>query len=200
MHSIMEVTLVRSSILVAIMFGSSLASAHGLPKKNDEVPKIFLTAHYVYVEATDGDSLNPRARPENRKAIADLQYALQDWKRYIVTGNRREAELVFVVRKGSLASVQGRVEVQGGTNSPGDKGPSQPNARTGVNTDVDAQVGSPEDLLEVYIVNPDGSLQGPMWRHYLRDGLDPPEMPLFLQFKKAIDSASAPATAKPAKP
>jgi hypothetical protein len=80
------------------------------------------------------------------------------------------------------------------------EGPSQRNERTGVNTDVGAQVGSSDDLLEVYVVNPDGSLQGPMWRHYLRDGLEPPEMPLFVQFKKAIDSASAQTTAKPAKP
>ena len=83
--------------------------------KNEEVPKIFLTAHYVYVEATDGDGLNLRVVPENRKAIADLLYALQDWKRYIVTAKRREAELPFVVRRGSLVSVQGRVGVEGAT-------------------------------------------------------------------------------------
>lgn len=196
----MEIAPARSSILVVIIFVSAVALAHGLPKKNDEVPKIFLTAHYVYVEATDGDTLNPHVLPENRKAIADLQYALQNWKRYILAAKRREADLVFAVRKGGLASVQGRVGLQGGTNPASDEGPSQRNERTGVNTDVGAQVGSSDDLLEVYIVNPDGSLQGPMWRHYLGDGLEPPEMPLFLQFKKAVDSASAQATAKPAKP
>jgi hypothetical protein len=196
----MEIAPVRSSILAVVIFVSGLVLAQGQTKKNDEVPKIFLTARYVYVEATDGDSFNPHVLPENRKAIADLQYALQDWKRYILTAKRREADLVFVVRRGSLASVQGRIGGEGGTNPPGDKGASQPNERKGVNTNVGAQVGSPDDLLEVYIVNPDSSLQGPMWRHYLRDGLDPPEMPLLVQFKKAIESASKQATAKPANP
>jgi hypothetical protein len=198
--NIMRISPVRPSILAVVIFVSGLLLAQGQPKKNEEVPKIFLTAHYVYVEAKDGDSFNPRVLPENRKAIADFQYALQDWKRYIVTAKRREAELVFVVRKGSLASVQGRVGVQGGTNPPGDKGPSQPNERPGVDTGIGGQVGSPDDLLEVYIVNPDGSLQGPMWRHYLRDGLNSPDMLLFQQFKKAIEVASKQAPAKPANP
>jgi hypothetical protein len=180
----------RSSILgVVIVTIIGLSSAQGQSKKNDEVPRIFLMAHYVYVEAIDGDILNPRVLPENRKAIADLQTALQNWKRYIITAKRREAEIVFVVRKGSLASVQGGVGVQGGTNQ-----------RPGVNAGLGAEVGSPDDLLEAYILNPDESLMGPIWRHYLKDGLDPPEMPLFAQFKKAIESASKATTTSPATP
>jgi hypothetical protein len=77
----------RSSILgVVVVTIISVALTQGQPKKNnDEVPKILLTSRYVYVEAIDGDVLNPRVLPENRKAITDLQYALQDWKRYIIT-------------------------------------------------------------------------------------------------------------------
>jgi hypothetical protein len=66
-------------------------------------------ARYAHVEATDGDSFNPRVLPDDRRAIADVQHALLDWKRYILTAKRREAELVFVVRKGDLASVQGGI-------------------------------------------------------------------------------------------
>ena len=72
--------------------------------------------------------------------------------------------------------------------------------RTGVNGDVRARVGSPDDQLEVYVVNPDGSLQGPMWRLYLEDGLEPPEMPLFSQFKKAVEAASKKSTTNQANP
>jgi hypothetical protein len=91
----------RSSILgVVVVTIIGVLLAQGQPKKNnDEVPKILLTSRYVYVEAIDGDVLNPRVLPENRKAITDLQYALQDWKRYIITAKRREAEIVFVVCK-----------------------------------------------------------------------------------------------------
>jgi len=174
-------------VLVVAIIGVALAQ--GQSKKKDEIPKVLLTSQYVYVEAVDGDVLNPRLLPENRKAIADVQHALQDWKRYIITAKRREAEIIFVVCKGSLASVQGGVGAQGGTNE-----------RTGANASLDAQVGILDDRLDVYILNPDESLMGPIWRHSLKDGLDPPEMPLFAQFKKAIDTASKQAAAKAGHP
>jgi hypothetical protein len=176
-----------SGVVVVTIIG--VAFAQGQSKKKDEVPKVLLTSRYVYVEAVDGDVLNPRVLPENRKAITDLQYALQDWRRYIITAKRREAEIVFVVCKGSLASVKGGVGGQGGTNE-----------RTGANASLDAQVGILDDRLEVYILNPDESLMGPIWRHSLKDGLDPPEMPLFAQFKKAIDTASKQAASKAGNP
>lgn len=181
----------RSSILgVVVVTIIGMALAQGQPKKNnDEVPKILLTSRYVYVEAIDGDMSNPRVLPENRKAITDLQYVLQHWKRYIITAKRREAEIVFVVCKGSLASVKGGVGAHGGTNE-----------RTGASASLDAQVGLLDDRLEVYILNPDESLMGPIWRHSLKDGLDSPEMPLFAQFKKAIDTASKQAASKAGNP
>jgi len=55
----------RLSILGLIAFTFGLALAQGQSKKNEEVPEIFLTAHYVYVEATDGDGLNPRGAGES---------------------------------------------------------------------------------------------------------------------------------------
>ena len=123
--------LMRSLILTILVFTSGFALAQA-PSKKDDVPRIFVTAHYVYVEATDRDSFNPHVLPENHKAIADVQRALQNWKRYILTGKRREAELVFVVRKSDLASVQGRIGVRGGTENPEKKGNSQPIEHTGV--------------------------------------------------------------------
>jgi hypothetical protein len=182
----------RSSILgLLVVTIIGVALAQGQPKKNNNngIPKILLTARYVYVEAIDGDLWNPRVLPQNRKAITDLQYALDDWKRYSITAKRREAEIVFVVWKGSEASVKGGVGARGGTNE-----------RTGANASLDAQVGLLEDRLEVYIVNADESLMGPIWRHSLKDGLDPPEMPLFAEFKKAIDTASKQSSSKAGNP
>lgn len=166
-----------------------MALALGQSKKKDEVPKVLLTSRYVYVEAVDGDVVNPRVLSENRKAITDLQHALQDWKRYIITAKRREAEIVLIVCKGSLASAKGGVGARGGTNE-----------RTAANASLDAQLGILDDRLEVYILNPDESLMGPIWRRSLKDGLDPPEMPLFEQFKEAIDTASKQAASKAGNP
>ena len=44
------------------------------------------------------------------------------------------------------------------------------------------------------------TLQGPLWRQYLKDGLDPPEMLLLQQFRKAVEAASKQAPAKPTNP
>ena len=170
----------RSSLLSVLVFAIiGVALVQGQPKKKDEVPKVLLASRYAYVEAVDGEVSNPRVLPENRKAITDLQNALQGWKRYVITAKRGEAEIIFVVCKGSLASVKGGVGAQGGTVE-----------HTGANASLDAQLGILDDRLDVYVLNPDESLMGPIWRHSLKDGLDPPEMPLFAQFKKAIDTAS----------
>jgi hypothetical protein len=55
-------------VVVVTIIGVLLAQ--GQPKKNnDEVPKILLTSRYVYVEAIDGDVLDPRVLPENRNTL-----------------------------------------------------------------------------------------------------------------------------------
>ena len=140
--------------------------------------------------------MNPRVVPEDRKAVADLQYALQDWKRYI-PAKRREAELLFKIRKGSLASVQGRVGDEGGTKAV-DRAP-EPD-RAVVNEDVRVRVGSPDALLEVYIVN-FGWVVARAYVEALSERRPrTPEMPLFSQLKKAVESASKNATTNPANP
>ena len=53
-----------------------------------------------------------------------------------------------------------------------------------------------DDLLFVYLVNQDGSLIGPIWIHHQKDGLDPPDIPLFKQFKESIEAATKVPTSK----
>ena len=170
----------RSSLLgLVVVTLIGVALAQGQSKKKDEVPKVLLASRYVYVEAVDGDVSEPRVLPENRRAITNLQSALRHWNRYVLTAKRQEAEIIFVVCKGSVASVKGGGGAQGGTTE-----------RTGANASLDAQLRILDDRLDVYILKPDESLMGPIWRHSLKDGLEPPEMPLFAQFKQAVDTAS----------
>ena len=151
----------RPSVILAIVVSASALALAQAPSKKNDVPKLFVAARYAYVEATDGDSFNPRVLPDNRRAIADVQHALPDWKRYILTAKRREAELVFVVRKGNLARVQGGIRAHGGTETPENNGNPRTTGNTEATTVVGVQGGSADDLLEVYVVNADGSLQGP---------------------------------------
>jgi hypothetical protein len=166
----------RALLLGITLLSFGFAFAHAA-KSKDTLPPILLSSHFVYVEAHDGDPFDPRVIPADRQAIVNVQHAIQDWKRYVVTVKRSDAELIFVVRKGRIASAQPRVGIGGGS------GP--PVVAAGASGDV----GPPDDLLEVCILNPDGS-RSPIWTRSMKDGLDPPDMPLFQQLKQAVDSAA----------
>jgi hypothetical protein len=162
------------------------------PKKA-AVSAIFEHARYVYVEAIGGDVFNPELYPDDRRAIADVEQAIYEWKRYVLTYNRQQADLVFVVRKGRLASAQaaytrGNFPGRQRGQIPGQQGP-------GSATSVGAEVGPQDDPLEVCQLEPDGALSNPLWIHTQQDGLDRPGMPLFKQLEDAVDRAYPPAQA-----
>jgi hypothetical protein len=128
--------------ITLVIFGFVLAHP---AKSKDKLPPILLTSHFVYVEALDGDSYDPGVIPDDRQAIADVQQAVQNWKRYVITVKRKDAELLFVVRKGRIASAQPRVGVGGGSGTGG-----RPDI---VHAGGSADMGGPDDLLEVYILS-----------------------------------------------
>ena len=179
----------RSVFLGIGLFMVGLAVAQTPSKKQEQIPKVLLSSHYVYVEALDGDIFNPHLLTEDRKAIVDVQNALRSWDRYLVTLRRSEAELLFVVRKGRIASVEG--SVGGGVgNGPADgKDPAKSKTQGDVRAGLGAEAGSPDDLLYVHLVDQDGSVHGPIWKQYLKDGLDVPEIPLFKQLREAVEAA-----------
>jgi len=153
------------------------ALGYSKPKSKDDFPKSLLQARYVYVEAENGDINNINVIPEDRHAIVDVEDALRSWNRYNVTFRRSDAEVVFVVRKERIASAK-----IGGTIAHG-PAPGTTDPQTQAAGRIGAEVGPNEDMLYVYLVNPDGKKIGPVWHEYLKDGLDKPEMPLFQKFR-----------------
>jgi len=68
----------RSAWLAIGVLVISVASAQTPSNKQEQVPTaILLNSRYVYVEAWAGDFFNPHLLPEDRKAILDVQNALQ---------------------------------------------------------------------------------------------------------------------------
>lgn len=178
-------------------------------KKKKTVPEVLNTARFVYVQAEDGDIMNPRLFPEDREAIADVQDELKDWNKYAVTINQPEAELMMVVRKGRLVGAQAHGGVGIGTgpeiggNYPGSRNPADPNSRpAGVSTEIGgrADAGPSEDMLRVYAVNPNGSRGALLWTGVMQDGLSAPQVLLVKQLKQDVEKAYPPQTAsQPAK-
>jgi hypothetical protein len=184
-----------TTIALLLVLAPSLAFAKKKPKK-PVVPAIFKQAQYVYVEATDGDEFNPALYPPDREAIANVEQAIREWKRYVLTFDRRDADLVFVVRTGRLAGVRAgysRGTIPGAQGGPvtGRQGRPVPvgGSTVGSATSAGGEVGPPDDLLEVCQFDSDGTLSTPLWIHTQHDGLDAPEVPLFEQLKNAVDRA-----------
>lgn len=213
------------SAAILLAFAAPVALAKD--KKKNNVPAVFNTAHFVYVQAEDSDIMNPSLFPEDRDAISNVQEGVRDWKRYVVTLNRGDADLVFIVRKGRLAAAQTRGDIgvgngpimtgsypggrPGGPGNPGSAGnPGDPNSDrmgnigsyqgVGARTDV----GPEDDILRVYSLTPDGKLNGPLWSREMKDGLDKPNVLLLRALRDAVDRAYPPQTAgqpaTPAKP
>lgn len=174
----------------------ALAAAGKKPGK-PALPAVFEHAQYVYVEAVDGNEFNRNLYPEDRQAIADVEDALRNWKRYTLTIQRSKADLLFVVRRGRLASGLASIGVNGG---PGPQGGQIPGQQQPVGTAVraGAEAGPADDLLSICTLDPGGALSEPLWMRAEPNGLDSPDVPLFQQFKRAVDRAYPlkPATSK----
>jgi len=174
-----------------------LAMGQKKPKK-PAISAVFAQARYVYVEAVDGNEFNPDLYPADREAIANVEKALQAWKRYVLTVSRQDADLVFVVRSGRLA---GAGVGYGRSAGPGPQRAQIPGQQypTGSVLTTSAEAGPPDDLLEVCQRDPDGTLSVPLWIRTEQGGLDEPGMPLFRQLKDAVDRAYPPTQAKQTK-
>jgi hypothetical protein len=167
-------------------------SAQIKAKKHSDVSAVFANAKYVYVEAQAGDVMRPGLYPEDRQAIADVQDGLQDWNRYTLATSRKQADLVFIVRKGRAAGVQTQVGVPAAPRPQGSQGPPTQSRQPGQTPDDEgvgagAEVGPSDDMLQVYTTNPDGKLIGPIWNREMRDGLDGPQVMLLRQLRVAVE-------------
>jgi len=178
-----------------------LLSAHAKGKKRAEISSAFANAHFVYVQAVDGDIMNTEVYAEDRDAISNVQQALRDWNRYAITTERSQADLVFVVRKGRLVGLHGRGGI-GSQPYPDAQAPGPiPQPGTGTTLGVGSQVGPDDDILRVFALTADGKMNGPLWMREMQDGFDAPAVLLVRQLKEAVEAAypSHPAP-QPSKP
>jgi hypothetical protein len=156
------------------------------------VPAVFQNAHYVYVEVEGGGILEPTLVLEDRRLISDVEDRVRQWHRYAITRNRREADLVFVVRKGRQAAGQpeGGISAgpgpQSGQVGPGSSpGPGKtPGTQIGARTEFDA----PDDSVRVFIQS-EGRLTSKVWERSSDGGLDAPALRLVQQLQDAVERA-----------
>jgi len=61
-------------------------------------PKTLINAKYVYVTSYDGNEFNFDVLPQDREAIGNVQRALENWGRYIIVYNPRQADMIVAVQ------------------------------------------------------------------------------------------------------
>ncbi len=182
----------HKAVALLLVFPAALL-LHAKDKKQPGVPAVFGQARYIYVEAVDGQEFDRNLYPEDRMAIADVRDALEKWKRYTLTTEREQADLVIVVRKGREASADAGVSA-GGVPSAGTGGqfPGQPRTggpASGVGVQAGGEVGPPDDLFEVCQINANGKRGSPLWERSMPNGLTAPRVALLQQFKEAVEKA-----------
>jgi hypothetical protein len=171
-----------------ILASMAFPVAQAKPKKANVPPAIFGQAKYVYVETPDGDAFTPGLLPEDRQAIFDVEKAIRSWNRYQLTPGRGQAELIFVVRTGRVASATVHGGFGTGNHSP--NGAAVPGANPqGNSVGGGVEVGSPDDLLWVYARNPDGTLSAPIWTRSEAEGLRSHSVPLLEEVRNEVDAA-----------
>jgi hypothetical protein len=176
----------RSLPLVTLILLAGM-SLQAKPKKQAAPPAVFGHATYVYVEAQDGDAFTPGLLPEDRQAIFDVEKAIQDWNRYQLTPRRDQAELIFVVRIGRVASAGAHGGFSTGNHSP--NGQIGPGNSQGNSIGGGAEVGPPDDLLWVCSRSPDGTQSAPIWTRSEPDGLRSHSVPLLEELRSEVDAA-----------
>lgn len=170
-------------------------------KKHTDLSAAFKNARYVYVQAEEGDVMNPRLFPEDRQAITDVQNSLDDWGRYAITTDSTQADLIFVVRKGRLVGVQahGGINRSDGPIVSSGQGRQSPQGQSSNNDELEARadIGPAEDLVRVYIPRADGGRTGPIWTGESSDGLDSPVVPLIRRLRDDVERAYPSQPTKP---
>lgn len=168
----------RRSLLALVVL---LAAQTLVAKDKVIMPEVIRNATYVFVTTYDGDIFSPRVVPEDRQAIADVQRAIEKWGRYKLVYSAHEPELILVVRTGRL--VESRVGLQNGpTVGPGGApgGPAQ---------SVGAEVGDPQDTLEVFLAPAHIETDIPLWKGRAVNGLKATDMPLMKEFRDKVEAA-----------
>jgi hypothetical protein len=182
-----------SLLLVSVTLSVRAQSSTQDPKPN--LPKIFDTARYVYVEAESGDRTSRDLTTEDRQAIYNVEKQLKAWDRYALTLSREHADLILRVHKSRVGSnipvVVGGGPKQPGSRSPFPSDPSNPsgpaqNSAPGLSTEA----GSPDDELSVYISSGSASsMSGLIWNDSQKNGLNMPRLPLFQELKQDVEDA-----------
>ena len=203
-----------SFLLVLFSIFPSIHPTEAKNKKKQQLPDIVLNAQRVLV-VIQPDAGEPLTAPmANRNARQEVENALAKWGRFNVVMDGQMTDLVIAVRKGYAGGPvinhfpmddrpvifepnDGNTRLGGSPNrrpdlnNPG-LGPQDREPR------LANQIGSSEDMFEVYIGGEDYPLDSPpIWRYSAKNALNGPQVAAVEQFRKAIEESEKQRAGKP---
>ena len=180
-----------SGVKLLFLFVVAAQSYAQAPK----VPGLVLQAKYValgyetaegFIAETDFRSFaSAKVQPDDRDAIANIYDALSKWKRYTITINPVEADMLIAVRTGRVASGMGGVRVGTGGIDP----TTGRRTSAGIGPVFGVEVGPADDYLAVYQAD-NGREAVRLWVGTQHDGLTGKNPPLFKSFKDEVEAAA----------
>jgi hypothetical protein len=184
----------KLALISLLMAAVGLGSAQAKDKKHANLPEAFQTAHTIFVESREGDITDLKLDSDDRRAILDMQDAVQNWGRYTLSRSRIDADLILVVHKGRV------MRDPSSSNTSPLASPRTSPAHTPIRDPADASQGpnnndSPDGLtrekdeLRVYTIQPNGKLKGPLWSDELDRGLNSPNILLLQRLKVDVEKA-----------
>ena len=162
-------------LLVALLFVPFLSA-----KDKTVFPKQIVTAKYVLVTTYFSDNLaDPSVPPADRQAVIDVQDAIRGWGRYTLVYDRKDAELIFLVRKGRTAETRDGVRIHAGSNQP----------TPSFGPEIQRDGGDPQDMLAVFDAAR-GTDTAPIWRDRITEGLNAPKVELVRELRTKVETAA----------
>lgn len=138
------------------------------------------TAQGFISEFDEQSFISLKILPADREALNNVHDGLTKWKRYTITVEPREAEMLIAVRSGRVASVDGGVRI-------GSVPPIAGSPGGGIGPVFGGEVGPPSDYLAVYAA--DKGREGVrLWVKSEEDGLVGKNPPLFVDFKDDVEA------------
>ena len=202
---------------ITMALALALAAGMGSAKKKEKVllPDFVLKAQTVVVLSLP-DAGEPMNDPfANRRAQEEVEKALMKWGRYRLTQDASTADLVIAVKKGSgkIANPTingGPVDTRPGTIETTDnqirigaqqgRPPNGPESGDATGTSGRAspgmEVGSSDDMFEVFRADIYAGHDAPVWQYVAKDGLKPPSVTAVEQFRKAVEESEKAAAQK----
>jgi len=201
-------------VLLLLLFPFIVHPAEAKNKKKQALPDIVLNGHRVLIVIRP-DVGEPLTHPTaNRTAQEEVESAISKWGRFNLVVDAQTADLVIAVRKGHAGGptingspADNRPVIfqtnDGGVRIGGQQGRSPDLTNPGPGRDdrgpsLGNQIGSSDDMFEVYLGGVDYPLDAPpIWRYSAKNALNGPQVAAVEQFRKAIDESEKQRRQKP---